>query len=155
MIEEGKKAPDFKLINQSGETVQLKEFKGKKNVVLYFYPKAMTPGCTTQACGLRDVNKELEDLDTVVLGVSPDSPSRLEKFIGKQDLNFTLLSDEDHQVAEDYGVWQLKKNYGREYMGIVRTTFVISKQGKLHKVLKKFKTKDHHEVVMDVIKQMD
>lgn len=141
----GNKAPVFSLKNQKGETVKLKDYAGKKNVVIYFYPKASTPGCTTQACGIRDTQKELADRDTVVFGVSPDPINRLQKFIEKQNLNFDLLSDEDHAIAEKYGVWELKKFMGKEYMGIVRTTFVIDKESRLAGVLDSFKTSNHHE----------
>src|SRR5690606_23712978 len=113
----GNKAPSFSLQNQNGEKVRLSDFTGKQNVVIYFYPKAMTPGCTVQACGIRDARKNFEKLDTIVLGISPDPVSRLGKFIEKEKLNFNLLSDEDHQVAEKYGVWGLKKFMGREFMG--------------------------------------
>jgi peroxiredoxin Q/BCP len=125
----------------------------KKNVVLYFYPKAMTPGCTVQACGIRDSKKELAKLHTVVLGVSPDPVSRLGKFIEKQNLNFDLLSDEDHKIADKYGVWGLKKFMGREFMGILRTTFIIGKDGKLKHVMDKVKTKSHHDDVIELIKK--
>ena len=104
----GNNAPAFTLLNQEGEKVALKDFKGKKNVVLYFYPKAMTPGCTVQACGIRDYKKEFAKVKTEVLGVSPDDPSRLQKFIDKQELNFTLLSDPDHKIADKYGSWGRK-----------------------------------------------
>lgn len=144
----GNMAPAFTLLNQDGEKVSLKDFKGEKNVVLYFYPKAMTPGCTVQACGIRDSKKELAKLDTVVLGVSPDAPNRLEKFIEKQKLNFTLLSDEDHAITEKYGCWALKKFMGKEYMGVVRTTFIIGKDGRLKHIMDKFKTKTHHDDVL-------
>ena len=108
----GNLAPAFSLLDQDGNSVTLKQFRDKKNVVLYFYPKAMTPGCTVQACGIRDSKKALEKADTVVLGVSPDPVARLGKFIEKQDLNFTLLSDEDHAIADKYGAWGLKKFMG-------------------------------------------
>ncbi|MCE3254272.1 MAG: thioredoxin-dependent thiol peroxidase, partial [Cellvibrio sp.] len=127
----GNLAPAFFLKNHAGVDVALRDYKGKKNVVLYFYPKASTPGCTVQACGIRDARADFEALDTVVLGVSPDSPAKLQKFINKYGLNFDLLADEDHAVAEKYGVWGLKKFMGREFMGIVRTSFLIDKQGKL------------------------
>jgi peroxiredoxin Q/BCP len=149
----GNKAPAFNLVNQDGEKVSLKDFAGKKNVVLYFYPKAMTPGCTVQACGIRDSKKELAKLHTVVLGVSPDPVSRLGKFIEKQNLNFDLLSDEDHKIADKYGVWGLKKFMGREFMGILRTTFIIGKDGKLKHVMDKVKTKSHHDDVIELIKK--
>jgi len=144
----GNMAPAFSLNNQDGEKVSLKDFKGKKNVVLYFYPKAMTPGCTVQACGIRDNKKAFEKLDTVVLGVSPDAVQRLPRFIDKQNLNFTLLSDEDHAIADKYGCWGMKKFMGREFMGLIRTTFIIGKDGRLKQVMNKFKTKTHHEDVL-------
>ncbi len=127
----GNLAPAFILLDQDGNKVSLKQFRDSKNVVLYFYPKAMTPGCTVQACGIRDSKKELAKLDTVVLGVSPDPVARLGRFIEKQDLNFTLLSDEDHAITEKYGVWDLKKFMGREFMGVVRSTFIIGKDGRV------------------------
>lgn len=149
----GKKAPDFKLQNQEGEIVSLADFKGKKNVALYFYPKAMTPGCTTQACGIRDSKAELEALDTVVLGVSPDPYPRLAKFIEKQELNFDLLSDEDHAIADAYGCWGMKKFMGKEFMGLIRTTYIIDKKGNLVEVMNKFKTKTHHDDLIAYLKE--
>ncbi len=143
----GNLAPVFSLLNQDGEKVSLKDFRNTKNVILYFYPKAMTPGCTVQACGLRDAQKELAEIDTVALGVSPDSVVRLKKFAERDQLNFTLLSDEDHALADQYGVWDLKKFMGREYMGILRTTFIIGKDGKLKHIIDKVKTKTHHDDV--------
>ena len=151
---EGNLAPAFTLTDQSGNKVSLKQFRGSENVVLYFYPKAMTPGCTVQACGLRDSRAELEKLDTTVLGVSPDPVARLGRFIEKQDLNFTLLSDEDHAVAEKYGAWGLKKFMGREFMGILRTTFIIGKDGRLKHVMDKVKTKTHHDDVVTLIREL-
>jgi peroxiredoxin Q/BCP len=147
----GNKAPAFTLTNQLGEKVALKDFAGTKNVVLYFYPKASTPGCTVQACGIRDTQKELASRDTVVLGVSPDPEAKLQKFIDKQNLNFDLLSDEDHATADKYGVWALKKFMGKEYMGIVRTTFIINKEGKLAHIMDKFKTSNHHDVLLECL----
>ena len=138
--------------NQQGDCVNLADFKGKKNVVVYFYPKALTPGCTTQACSLRDVQAELDACDTVVLGLSPDPQAKLQKFIEKHSLNFDLLSDEDHKVAESYGVWGLKKFMGKEFMGIRRTSFVINKAGLLVEVLDKFKTANHHDVLLEVLR---
>ncbi|MFT7560357.1 MAG: peroxiredoxin Q/BCP [Flavobacteriales bacterium] len=149
----GNKAPAFTLQNQNGGKVRLSDFIGKKNVVVYFYPKAMTPGCTTQACGIRDSDSEFEKLDTVVLGLSPDPVERLMKFRVKHELNFDLLSDEDHAIAEKYGVWGLKKFMGREYMGINRMTFIIDKQGKLKNIFEKVKTKSHHDDVTTYIKE--
>ncbi|ACE84168.1 thioredoxin-dependent thiol peroxidase [Cellvibrio japonicus] len=148
----GKAAPAFSLKNQFGETVSLSQFKGKKQVVLYFYPKASTPGCTTQACGIRDTHTEFDALDTVVLGVSPDNPAKLKKFDEKYQLNFSLLADEDHSIAEAYGVWGLKKFMGREFMGILRTTFVIDKQGKVRQVIDKVNTKTHDQDLLDILR---
>jgi peroxiredoxin Q/BCP len=150
----GNLAPAFTLPDQDGNKVSLKQFRDDKNVVLYFYPKAMTPGCTVQACGLRDSSKALAKKDTVVLGVSPDPVARLGKFIDKEQLNFTLLSDEDHAVAEKYGAWGLKKFMGREFMGILRTTFIIGKDGRLKHVMDKVKTKSHHDDVLAVIDEL-
>ncbi len=144
----GNLAPAFSLPDQTGSKVSLKDFRDTKNVVLYFYPRAMTPGCTVQACGLRDARSELAALDTVALGVSPDPAARLQKFIDKEKLNFTLLSDEDHALAEKYGCWGLKKFMGRESMGILRTTFIIGKDGKLKHVMAKVNTKTHHDDVL-------
>jgi peroxiredoxin Q/BCP len=150
----GKAAPAFTLEDQDGNKVSLRQFKGDKHVVLYFYPRAMTPGCTTQACGLRDSQKALARADAVVLGVSPDPVAKLQKFIDKEGLNFTLLSDPEHQVAEKYGCWGLKKFMGRESMGILRTTFIIDKQGKLRHVIDKVKTKTHHDDVLALLAEL-
>lgn len=144
----GNLAPAFTLLNQFNEKVSLKDLKGKK-VLLYFYPKAMTPGCTTQACGLRDSAADLAKLNAVVFGISPDPVEKLLRFREKQSLNFDLLSDPEHKTAEKYGVWALKKFMGREFMGIVRTSFLINEEGRLVKVLDKFKTTDHHQVVLE------
>ncbi|HDY82755.1 MAG TPA: thioredoxin-dependent thiol peroxidase [Halieaceae bacterium] len=150
----GNMAPAFTLLNQDGNKVTLKQFRGKKNVALYFYPKAMTPGCTVQACGIRDSKKALAKLDTVVLGVSPDPVARLARFIEKQDLNFTLLSDENHAITDKYGAWGLKKFMGREFMGVLRSTFIIGKDGRLKHVIDKVKTKTHHDDVMASIVEL-
>ncbi|KAA1193030.1 thioredoxin-dependent thiol peroxidase [Pseudohalioglobus sediminis] len=150
----GNMAPAFTLLDQDGNKVSLKQFRGEKNVVVYFYPKAMTPGCTVQACGIRDSKKELAKLDTVVLGISPDPVARLGRFIEKQELNFTLLSDEDHAVADKYGAWGLKKFMGREFMGVLRTSFIIGKDGRLKHVMDKVKTKSHHEDVIALIREL-
>ncbi|WP_062067280.1 thioredoxin-dependent thiol peroxidase [Cellvibrio sp. OA-2007] len=148
----GNLAPVFALKNQAGIEVALKQFKGKKNVVLYFYPKASTPGCTVQACGIRDTLAEFEALDTVVLGVSPDAPTKLQKFIDKYNLNFDLLADEEHAIAEKYGVWGLKKFMGREFMGILRTSFIIDKDGRLKHIIDKVNTKTHNQEVLNVLR---
>lgn len=150
--EVGQSAPSFSLQNQRGETVTLDDFKGKKNIVLYFYPKAMTPGCTVQACGIRDSQSEFAAVDTVVLGISPDPFPRLARFEEKQELNFDLLSDEDHAITESYGCWDLKKFMGREFMGVLRTTFVINKEGNIALVMNKVKTKTHHDDILAWIK---
>lgn len=148
----GNLAPAFSLQNQNGKQVALKDFRGKKNVVLYFYPKALTPGCTTQACGIRDYKKEFAKVNTEVLGISPDPVKKLASFTDKHDLNFSLLADEDHKIADKYGVWGLKKFMGKEYMGINRMTFIIGKDGKLKHIMEKVKTKSHHDDVLNYIK---
>lgn len=148
----GNLAPAFSLQNQQGDKVSLKDFKTKKNVVLYFYPKASTPGCTVQACGIRDSAAAFKKLNTVVLGISPDPIKRLQNFIDKQGLNFDLLSDEDHGIADKYGAWGPKKFMGKEYDGILRSTFIIGKDGKLKTIMDKVKTKSHHDDVIDWIK---
>ena len=145
-------APVFNLLNQAEEEIHIKSFRGK-NVVLYFYPKAMTPGCTVQACGIRDTKKEFAKLNTVVFGISPDEPKKLLKFIEKEDLNFDLLSDPNHDIAEKYGVWGKKKFMGKEYIGILRTTFIIGADGKLKYVMDDVKTKSHHDDVLTYIKE--
>ncbi|WP_218312204.1 thioredoxin-dependent thiol peroxidase [Alteromonas antoniana] len=151
-LQAGDKAPEFTLPDQNGDDVSLQSLQGKK-VLVYFYPKAMTPGCTVQAQGLRDINKELEKQNVVVLGVSPDAVKRLPKFIEKENLNFTLLSDEDHAVADAFGVWGPKKFMGKEYDGIHRISFLIDEQGNVEHVFNKFKTKEHHIVVLDYLSQ--
>ena len=143
----GAKAPNFSLKNQAGETVKLSELAGK-TVVLYFYPKALTPGCTTQACGMRDVNEQLLVKNVVTLAVSPDPVEKLAKFSQKHNLNFDLLSDPEHKICEKYGIWQLKKFMGKEYMGVVRTTFIIDPAGKIQFISPKVNTKTHHEDVL-------
>lgn len=148
----GNLAPAFSLKNQAGNEVALKDFKGKKNVILYFYPKASTPGCTVQACGIRDTRSEFDALETVVIGVSPDAPAKLQKFADKYDLNFDLLADEDHALAEKYGVWGLKKFMGREFMGILRTSFLIDKDGRLKYILSKVNTKTHDQEMLRVLR---
>src|SRR5690554_2521392 len=141
-IEIGQEIPDFSLKGNGGKDVRLSDFRGKI-VVLYFYPKDMTPGCTTEACDFRDNHESFGQLDAVILGVSPDPVDRHHKFIEKHDLPFVLLSDEDHQVAEEYDVWKLKKNFGKEYYGIERSTFIIDKEGNLEKAFEKVRVKGH------------
>ena len=151
-IKEGNKAPDFTALDQNGKKVKLSSFKGKKNIVLYFYPKDMTPGCTTQACDFRDQLKKFKN--TVILGVSIDSQERHQKFIDKYDLPFSLLADTDKKVVQKYGVWQEKKLYGKTFMGIVRTTFLIDKTGTVKKIFPKVKVKTHIEEVLKELKEL-
>ena len=148
----GETAPLFTLLDENNTEVALADYIGKKQVIVYFYPKAMTPGCTVQAQGLRDSKAELEQLNTVVFGISPDEPKRLIKFCERDKLNFTLLSDVDHSVADAFGVWGLKVFMGKEYDGIHRLSFLIGLDGKISHVFNKFKTKNHHEVVLDFLK---
>lgn len=148
----GEQAPNFELPSSDGNQIALSDLKGK-NVVLYFYPKDMTPGCTTQACDFRDRSQDYEDVNTIVLGVSPDPMSRHMKFIEKHGLSFPLLADEDQEVAKKYDVWKLKKNFGKEYMGIERSTFLINSEGVLVKEWRKVKVKDHVEEVLTYIKE--
>ncbi len=147
MIEPGAEAPDFELPDQDGRAVKLSDYRGQK-VVLYFYPKADTPGCTTQACGVRDHRDDYATAGAVVLGISPDAVAKVKKFHEKQDLNFSLLADEDHAVAEAYGVWVEKSMYGRTYMGNERTTFVIDHDGQVVEVLRKVKPAEHDDKVL-------
>lgn len=153
-LELGKKAPDFELPSNVGKTVKLSDFIGK-NVVLYFYPKDMTPGCTTESCDFRDYHSEFTDLNTVILGVSPDSVDSHNKFIDKYGLPFLLLADEQHKVAELYDVWKLKKNFGKEYMGIERSTFIIDEEGKLVKEWRKVRVADHVKEALNYIKELN
>jgi peroxiredoxin Q/BCP len=150
MIERGEKAPDFTLPDQDGNDVSLSDYAGK-TVVLYFYPKADTPGCTTQACGVRDHVEEYDAAGAVVLGVSPDPVKAVKRFHDKQGLNFALLADEDHAVAEQYGVWVEKSMYGKTYMGNERTTFVIDPDGMVTDVLRKVKPKEHDDLVLSAL----
>lgn len=142
MLKAGDNAPDFTLLSDTGEPVALKDLRGQK-VVLYFYPKDSTPGCTTQACDLRDAMDDFASLGATVLGVSPDSRKSHERFKAKHDLNFPLLVDEDHVVANAYGVWVEKSMYGKKYMGIERSTFIIDEDGRLKAVWRKVKAKEH------------
>ena len=146
-LEVGDKAPEFEALNQDGVKVALKDFVGK-NVVLYFYPKDNTPGCTTEACEFSANYDQFIKNDTVIIGVSPDSVKSHAGFIAKQNLKHILLSDEDKEISKLYGVWQVKKNYGKEYLGIVRSTFVIGKDGKIVKIYKSVKAKDHAAKVL-------
>ena len=150
MIDEGTEAPDFTLPNQDGEDVTLSSLRGRP-VVLYFYPKADTPGCTTQACGIRDHSADYEAAGAVVLGVSPDSVEDIKRFHDGQGLNFTLLADADHAVAERYGTWGEKKLYGKTYMGVRRATFLIDGDGTVAHVIPKASPKTHDEQVLALL----
>lgn len=153
MIEPGAQAPDFSLPDQDGRPVALTDFRGRP-VVVYFYPKADTPGCTTQACGVRDHNADYARLGATVLGVSPDPVAKVKRFHDKQSLNFTLLADEDHAVAERYGVWVQKSMYGRTYFGNERTTFLIGPDGEVAGVLRKVKPAEHDELVLKTLQDL-
>ena len=146
----GQAAPNFALKNERGETITLDQYKGK-HIVLYFYPKDMTPGCTTEACDFRDAYENFSSLNAIILGVSMDDANRHTKFIEKHGLPFSLLVDENHEVAEQYGVWVLKKMYGKEYMGIERATFLINEEGVIVKEWRKVKVKNHIEEVLQTI----
>lgn len=150
-LQTGDMAPDFTLQDQNGKEVSLHNFRGM-NVVVYFYPKAMTPGCTVQACELRNSESKLKDAEIVVLGISADPVKSLKKFEEKEKLNFTLLSDPDHKVIEAYGSWGPKKFMGREFDGILRQSFMINKEGKIVHVMHKVETKSHHDDVLAIFK---
>lgn len=151
---EGMQAPQFSLTDENGEIVSLRDFEGKKYVILYFYPKDATPGCTTQACDFRDAHQSFSDLNAVILGVSPDNETSHQKFIEKQGLPFSLLVDENHEAAEAYGVWKLKKMFGKEYMGIERSTFLIDPTGTVVKEWRKVKVKGHIEEALATLEQL-
>jgi thioredoxin-dependent peroxiredoxin len=150
MLEPGDKAPPFTLSDQNGEKVKLSDLKGQ-TVVIYFYPRADTPGCTTQACGVRDRSDEYAEAGAKVLGISPDEISDIAKFAGKYDLGFTLLADPDHAVAEKYGAWGEKSMYGKKYMGVLRNTYVVDAKGKIAKVLPKVQPKKHDALVLKAL----
>jgi thioredoxin-dependent peroxiredoxin len=151
-VEIGMQVPNFELEANNGETVNLSKFRGT-NVVIYFYPKDMTPGCTTEACDFRDQIQQFTEVNAVVLGVSPDPVDRHQKFVEKYGLPFLLLADTEHLLAEAFGVWKLKKNFGKEYMGIERSTFIIDKEGKLVKEWRKVKVKGHVEEALSYIRE--
>lgn len=153
MLKVGDIAPDFGLKDAEGNMITLSDFKGKK-VVLYFYPKDNTPGCTKEACSFRDVYDDILAAGAVVMGVSPDSTASHQKFRNKQNLPFYLLSDEDHKVAESFGAWGEKKMYGKTYMGIIRSTFIIDEAGKIIKVFPKVKPEDHGAEILNALKQL-
>lgn len=148
MVDIGDKAPDFSAATDGDGSISLKDLKGKK-VVLYFYPKDMTPGCTTEACGFRDAHPDFSKINAEIIGVSKDSVKRHDKFKEKYDLPFTLAADEDGKMCEAYGVWQEKKNYGKTYMGIVRSTFLIDEKGKIAAIWRNLRVKGHVENVLE------
>ena len=150
-VEEGQPAPTFTLKNDGGEDVSLSSLRGQ-SVVLYFYPKDDTPGCTTQACGIRDAWGEFEQAGAVVLGVSPDGEESHAKFKSKYDLPFTLLADKDHELADQFGVWVEKQNYGKTYMGVERSTFVIDEDGKVAKAFRRVKPAEHADQVLEALR---
>ncbi len=151
MPEVGKKAPDFTLLNQDGKKISLKDFKGKK-IVLYFYPKDNTSGCTKEACSFRDDFPKFKKTDAVILGVSPDSVSSHKKFAEKYNLPFNLLADEDKKIVQLYDVWKEKSMYGKKYMGVERTTYIIDEEGKIKKIFNKVKVDGHNVEVMEALK---
>jgi peroxiredoxin Q/BCP len=150
MLDVGDEAPDFELPDQDGETVKLSQFRGSP-VVLYFYPKADTPGCTTQACGIRDRRADYDAFGAVVVGVSPDKPGALRKFADKYGLDFTLVGDADHAVSERYGTWGEKSMYGKKYMGVLRATYVIDPDGRIATVMPKVSPKTHDDEVLEAL----
>jgi thioredoxin-dependent peroxiredoxin len=153
MIKQGQEAPDFTLPDQDGNAVTLSELRGQP-VVLYFYPKSDTPGCTTQACGIRDHRADYERAGARVVGVSPDTVPAQRKFADKYGLDFTLLADENHEVAELYGVWGERKMYGKTYMGVQRATFVIDPDGRIAKLFPKVSPKTHDELVLEALGEL-
>lgn len=153
MVEEGKKAPVITLNDQDGKKVSLNDFKGK-NIILYFYPKNNTSGCTLEACNFRDDFPKFGNMKAVILGVSPDSVESHKKFAEKYNLPFRLLSDEKKSVLKKYGVWKEKSMYGKKYMGVERSTFVIDKTGNVRKIFRKVKVADHNDEVMEVLKEL-
>jgi peroxiredoxin Q/BCP len=153
MIEQGDEAPDFELPDQDGRAVRLSDFRGRP-VVVYFYPKADTPGCTTQACGVRDHRADYAKVGATVLGISPDPVKKVKKFHEKYDLDFALLADEDHAITDSYGVWVEKSMYGKLYKGAERTTFIIDSDGKVAAVLRKVKPAEHDALVLEALERV-
>ena len=151
---EGLHAPDFSLQNESGDVVSLSDYAGEKHVILYFYPKDATPGCTTEANDFKDSHEDFNNLNAVILGISPDGEASHLKFSQKHDLPFSLLVDSEHTVAEQYGVWKLKKSFGKEYMGIERSTFLIDPTGTIVKEWRKVKVDGHTDNVYQTLSQI-
>jgi len=153
MLAEGDAAPDFTLPDQNGDEVTLADLRGE-TVVVYFYPRADTPGCTTQACGIRDRGAEYREAGARVIGISPDEPAALAKFAGKYDLDFTLLGDADHAVADAYGAWGEKSMYGKKYMGMLRSTYIVDADGKIAKVFPKVQPKKHDDLILKALAEL-
>jgi thioredoxin-dependent peroxiredoxin len=153
MLQQGERAPDFELLDQAGNEVSLASLRGT-TVVLYFYPRADTPGCTTQACGVRDRGAEYAEAGARVIGVSPDTVEAVKKFADKFDLDFTLLADADHAVAEAYGAWVEKSMYGKKYMGVRRATFILDPDGRIAKVFPKVSPKTHDDIVLKALAEL-
>ena len=154
MLSPGDKAPDFQLPDQNGNSVKLSDLLGGQTLVLFFYPRADTPGCTTQACGVRDRKADYEKAGARVIGISPDEVKAVDKFAGKYDLDFTLLADADHAIAEKYGTWVEKSMYGKKYMGVQRATFIVGPDGKIAKVFPKVQPKKHDDLVLKALGEL-
>ena len=152
-MEIGQKAIDFTIPDQAGNDISLSQYKGKW-IILYFYPRDNTPGCTVEAIDFSSLRKEFDDMNAVILGVSPDTQQKHLNFIDKNNLQITLLSDTEHKIIKDYGVWRLKKNYGKEYFGLVRTTFLINKEGKIAYIWDKVKAKGHAQIVLNKLSEL-
>jgi len=153
VLSEGEAAPDFSLPDQNGEQVKLSDLRGQ-TVVVYFYPRADTPGCTTQACGIRDRGGEYAELGAKVIGISPDEVEAIAKFAGKFDLEFTLLADPDHAVAEQWGAWGEKSMYGKKYMGVLRNSYIVDAEGKIAKVFPKVQPKKHDDTILKALREL-
>lgn len=153
MLSEGEAAPDFSLPDQNGKPVKLSDLRGE-TVVVYFYPRADTPGCTTQACGIRDRSGEYAELGAKVIGISPDEVEAIAKFAGKFDLEFALLADPDHAVAEQWGAWGEKSMYGKKYMGVLRNSYIVDPEGKIAKVFPKVQPKKHDDTILKALREL-
>jgi thioredoxin-dependent peroxiredoxin len=153
VLSEGDKAPNFTLPDQNGEKVKLSDLRGQ-TVVVYFYPRADTPGCTTQACGIRDRGSEYAEAGATVIGISPDEVEPIAKFAGKFDLEFTLLADPDHAVAEKWGAWGEKSMYGKKYMGVLRNSYIVDPKGKIARVFPKVQPKKHDDTILKALKEL-
>lgn len=153
MLETGQSVPQFSLPDQNGKIHNINDYKDQW-VILYFYPKDLTPGCTTEACNFQEALPDFNAIDAVIFGISKDSPEQHKKFVSKYNLQFSLLSDEHSDVCEKFGVWQKKSNYGKEYMGIVRSTFLVNPEGKIARVYPKVNVKEHHQEILNDLKTL-